>query len=193
MSRITPARAERKEAKGECLHGCGTAVYNHSMKTSFYRAEHIAALRDKNRKWNAVFTGIAVLTLLGVIVCAACRTTLNAARTELLAISVLTVGGWAAIAVWDCAIRPNRVLREHEERILSSEEGKREVHGIVTLDAKAARIVGSVNVRGVRVQTEEGPVRLLVSEDFAPALRAAAADGELTLSVTEGYVTGVAP
>lgn len=161
------------------------------MNTSFYRAEHIAALRRKNRIWNAVFVLVCLATLGLLVSFILRRDTLNASRMEWYATSALTLGGWAAIAIWDCALRYNRALCEHEERILSSEEDERVVRGHVTLDKKRVHISRSIDVRGVRVRTEEGAVRLLVSGVFSGALEKAAAQGELTLHAKEGYVTGV--
>ena len=100
-------------------------------------------------------------------------------------------GGSIAITVNDCAIRYSRVLRAHEERILASEEETRELRGLVTLDKKRVRIARSIDVRGVRVQTAEGAVRLLINEAFSEELARAAAQGELTLRSVEGYVTEV--
>ena len=161
------------------------------METSFYSAGHAASLREKNRKWNRVFVIVCALTAAACLGCALGRTTLNAARMETLATVLLTLGGWAAIAVWDCALRPNRTLREHEERILAAEEEARNVSGKVTLQEHAVRIAQSINVRRVSVETAEGTESFLISEDFAAALSDAAASGPLTLRVTEGYVTGV--
>ncbi len=161
------------------------------MNTSFYRAEHIAALRRKNRIWNAVFVLVCLATLGLLVSFILRRDTLNASRMEWYATSALTLGGWAAIAIWDCALRYNRALCEHEERILSSEEDERVVRGHVTLDKKRVHISRSIDVRGVRVQTTEGPVRLLVNEACAAALAKEAAQGELTVRAREGYVTEV--
>ena len=161
------------------------------MNTSFYRAEHIAALRRKNRIWNAVFVLVCLATLGLLVSFILRRDTLNASRMEWYATASLTLGGWAAIAIWDCALRYNRALREHEERILSSEEDERVVRGLVTLDKKRVHISRSIDVRGVRVQTAEGPARALVNAACAKELERLAAQGELTLRVVEGYVTEV--
>ncbi len=150
------------------------------MKTCFYRAEHVSALERKNRIWTAVFA----------LVCAG-RTTLNAGRMELYATAALTAGGWVAIAIRTCALNYLRALCEHEERILSSGEEAREVRGLVTLDKKAVHIFRSIDVRGVRVKTEDGALRLLVNAAHARELERAAAQGELTLRSVEGYVTEV--
>ena len=161
------------------------------MKTVFYRAEHIAALKRKNRIWTGVFALVCALTLGLVIYCAAARTTLNASRMELAATAGAVLGGWIAIAVRDCAVRYLRALREHEERILASEEYVREVRGLVTLEKKSVPIARSIDVRGVRVQSAEGPVRLLINAAWAKELEKAAAQGELTVRAVEGYVTEV--
>ena len=161
------------------------------MKTSFYRAEHVAALKRKTEKWNAAFTLVCAATLAIFLFFVLRRNTLNAARMEFWATAAVTAGGWIAIAIHDCAGRFYRTLREHEERILASEEEPRELRGLVTLDKKSVRISRSIDVRGVRVQTAEGPVRLLVNETFAEELGKAAAQGELTLRSVEGYVTEV--
>ena len=50
------------------------------MKASFYRAEHIAALKRKNRIWNAVFAFVCAATLGLCVFFALRRNTLNAAR-----------------------------------------------------------------------------------------------------------------
>ncbi len=161
------------------------------MNTSFYRAEHLAALKRKNRIWKIVDALIWLLTLGLCLYFILRRDTLNAARMEFRATVSLVLGGWLAIAVWDCALRYLRALREHEERILASEEEERVVRGSVTLDRKSVHISRSIDVRGVRVKTEEGSVRLLVNSAFAKALGEAAAQGELTLHAKEGYVTEV--
>ena len=161
------------------------------MKTCFYRAEHIAALRRKNEKWNVAFTLVCAATLALCFFFALRRTTLNAERMEYCATAAVTVGGWIAIAIYDCALRHFRAMREHEERILASEEETRELRGLVTLDKKRVRIARSIDVRGVRVQTAEGAVRLLINEAFSEELARAAAQGELTLRSVEGYVTEV--
>lgn len=161
------------------------------MKTVFYRAEHIAALKKKNKSWTVVFALVCALTLGLVVYCAAARTTLNSSRMEFWATAVLTGGGWLAIAIRDCALRHFRTMWEHEERILLSEEEPRTLHGLVTLDKKRVHIPRSIDVRGVRVQTAEGPVRLLINGAFAKELERLAAQGELTLRAVEGYVTEV--
>ena len=161
------------------------------MKTSFYRAEHIAALREKQRTWNIVFALACAATFALFLFFVLRRNTLNASRMEFWATAAVTAGGWVAIAIHDCAVRHFRTLRDHEERILSSEEETREVRGLVTLDKKRVRIPRSIDVRGVRVQTEEGSVRLLVNDTFAEELEKAAEQGELTLRSVEGYVTEV--
>ena len=161
------------------------------MKASFYRAEHIAALKRKNRIWNAVFALVCAATLGLCVFFALRRNTLNAARMELCATAALTVGGWVAITIRDCAIRYGRALCEHEERIFASGEEGREVRGLVTLDKKRVHISRGIDVRGVRVQTAAGVVRLLVNDACTPALEKAAAQGELTVRAREGYVTEV--
>ncbi|MBR0040795.1 MAG: hypothetical protein IJP64_05390 [Oscillospiraceae bacterium] len=161
------------------------------MKTVFYRAEHIAALRRKYKRWTVVFALVCALTLGLVVYCAAARTTLNASRMEWLATAALTGGGWLAIAIRDCALRHFRTSWEHEERILASEEPARDVRGHVTTDKKHVSIPRSIEVRGVRVQTAEGPVRLLINASFAKELERLAAQGELSLHAVEGYVTEV--
>ncbi len=161
------------------------------MKTCFYRAEHAAALRRKNKKWNVAFAFVCVATLALFLFFALRRDTLNAERMELYATAAVTVGGWIAIAICDCALRYFRMLREHEERILSSEESVTELRGLVTLDKRRVRIPRSIDVRGVRVQTAEGAVRLLINDAFSAELEKAAAQGELTLRSREGYVTEV--
>lgn len=161
------------------------------MKTVFYRAEHIAALQRKSKIWKAVFALVCVLTFGAAAYFAASRSTLSAKRMEFYATVAMTAGGWLAIAIADCALRPRRALCEHEARILASEEPARELRGLVTLDKKGVSISRSIDVRGVRVQTAEGPVRLLVAADFARALERQAAQGELTVRAVEGYVTEV--
>ena len=161
------------------------------MKTVFYCAEHIAALKRKNRIWRAVFFLVCALTLGFVVYCAAGRTTLNASRMEIWATAALTGGGWLAIAIRDCALRHFRAMWEHEERILASEEPARDVRGLVTLEKKTVLISRSIDVRGVRVQTTDGPVRLLINSAYAKELKSLAAPGELTLRSVEGYVTEV--
>jgi hypothetical protein len=161
------------------------------MKTSFYRAEHIAALERKNRIWRAVLALVCAATL-GVCLCFILRrNTLNAARMEFYATAAMTVGGWIAITIRECALRYGRALREHEARILASEEEPRELRGLVTLDKKTVHVSRSIDVRGVRVKTEDGAVRLLVNAAHAKALEKAAAQGELTLRSVEGYITEV--
>lgn len=161
------------------------------MKTVFYRAEHIAALKRKNKIWRVVFLLACALTLALVVCFAACRTTLNASRMELFATAALTGGGWIAIAIRDCALRHFRTMWEHEERILLSEEEPRTLHGLVTLDKKRVHIPRSIDVRGVRVENDDGTVRLLINSEYAAALEREAAQGELTLRAVEGYVTEV--
>ena len=163
------------------------------MKTCFYRAEHLAALERKNRIWKLVVALVWAATLGLCVFFVLRRDTLNAARMERYATAALTLGGWIAIALNDCALRYGRALREHEARILSSEEEPRELRGIVTLEKKRVHISRSIDVRGVRVQTAEGPVRLLVNDANAAALQKAAARGELTVRAREGYVTEVEP
>ena len=141
--------------------------------------------------WRAVFALVCVLTLGLIVTCAAARTTLNASRMELWATAALTGGGWLAIAIRDCALRYLRALCAHEERILASEEPARDVRGLVTLEKKTVPISRSIDVRGVRVQTAEGPARALVNAACAKELERLAAQGELTLRVVEGYVTEV--
>ena len=161
------------------------------MKTVFYRAEHIAALKRKSRIWTLVLALVCALTLGAVVYFAAARTTLNAKRMEFLATAVLTGGGWVAIALADCALHHCRALCAHEERILASAEPAREVRGLVTLEKKRVSISRSIDVRGVRVQTADGPVRLLVGAAFAKELERASVQGELTVRAVEGYVTEV--
>ena len=161
------------------------------MKAVFYSAEHIAALKRKSKIWSVVFALVCALTLGLTVYFAASRTTLNASRMEWLATAALAGGGCVAIAVRDCALRYLRALREHEERILASEEYVREVRGLVTLEKKSVPITHSIEVRGVRVQTAEGSVRLLVNAAHARELERAAAQGELTVRAVEGYVTEV--
>ena len=161
------------------------------MKTVFYRAEHIAALKRKSRIWGVVFALICALTLGLTVYFAACRTTLNASRMEWLATAAFAGGGCVAIAVREGALRYLRALREHEERILASEESAREVRGAVTLEKKTVPISRSIEVRGVRVQTAEGSVRLLVNAAHARELERAAAQGELSVRAVEGFVTEV--
>ena len=161
------------------------------MKTVFYCAEHIAALKRKNRIWNAVFAIVCALTLAAVVFFVLRRNTLNAKRMEFLATVALTAGGWIAITIRECAVRYFRALYEHEQRILASEEEVREVRGTVTLDKKSVHISRSIDVRGVRVMTEVGAVRLLANAAYARMLEKAAAQGELSLRAVEGYVTEV--
>lgn len=161
------------------------------MKICFYRAEHVAAIERKNRIWTGVCALVCALTLGLVVFFALRRNTLNAARMESCATAALTLGGWIAITIRDCAMRYGRALREHEERILSSGEEARELRGTVTLEKKRVHISRSIDVRGVRVQTAEGAVRLLVNEACAAALAEEAAQGELTVRAREGYVTEV--
>ena len=161
------------------------------MKTTFYSAAHAAALKEKNKKWNRVFTLVCVLTLGLVVFFALRRNTLNAARMELYATAALVVGGWIAIAIEDCALRYGRAVREHEERILSSEEPAREVRGAVTLEKRRVSIARSIDVRGLRVQTADGAVRLLVNDAFSKELEALASQGELSVRAVEGFVTEV--
>ena len=141
--------------------------YNRGMKTVFYRAEHVAALKRKNRIWTAVFALVCVLTLAAFLCFVLKRNTLNAKRMEFLATAVLAIGGWIAIAVRDCAVRYLRALREHEERILTSAEPVREERGRVTIEKKSVPIARSIDVKGVRVQTAERPVRLLINAAFS--------------------------
>lgn len=161
------------------------------MKTVFYRAEHIAALKRKSRIWTLVLALICALTLGLVVYFAAARTTLNAKRMEFLATAALTLGGWVAIAVADCALHYCRAQCAHEERILASAEPAREVRGPVTLEKKRVSISRSIDVRSLRVQTARESVRLLVSAAFAKELAREAARGPLTLRAVEGYVTEV--
>ncbi len=161
------------------------------MKTCFYRAEHVSALERKNRIWTAVFALVCAATAGLCLFFILRRTTLNAGRMELYAIAAMTAGGWVAIAIRTCALNYLRALREHEERILSSGEEAREVRGLVTLDRKTVHIYRSIDVRGVRVKTEDGALRLLVNAAHARELERAAAQGELTLRSVEGYVTEV--
>ena len=161
------------------------------MKTVFYCAENIAALKRKSKIWGVVFALVCALTLGLTVFFAASRTTLNASRMEWLATAALAGGGCVAIAVRDCALRYLRARREHEERILASEEYAREFRGAVTLEKKTVPILRSIEVRGVRVQTADGPVRLLVNAAHAKELKRAAAQGELTVRSVEGYVTEV--
>ena len=156
------------------------------METRFYSAVHAAALRKKNRTWRTVSALVWALTLAGFVFCILRRSTLNAERMEVWATAVLTLGGWIAIAIRDCAVNYLRAMSEHEERILSSDGEKREVRGTVTLDKKPVSISRSIDVRGVRVQTSDGPVRLLVNAAFAKELEKAARQGELTLRSVEG-------
>lgn len=161
------------------------------MKTCFYRAEHVSALERKNRIWTAVFALVCAVTAGFCVFFILRRTTLNAGRMELYATAALTAGGWVAIAIRTCALNYLRALCEHEERILSSGEEAREVRGLVTLDRKTVHIYRSIDVRGVRVKTEDGALRLLVNAAHARELERAAAQGELTLRSVEGYVTEV--
>ena len=139
------------------------------MKIEFYRAEHLAALEKKEKLWRAAF----------VLVCTA----------SALAVAFCAVGGWIAITIREAALRYLRALRGHEERILSSEAEKRRLRGPVTLEKKRVHVSGSIDVRGVRVQTPGGAVRLLVNDAYAGALKKAAAQGELSLTAVEGYIT----
>lgn len=159
------------------------------MKTVFYRAEQLAALRRKNRTGRVVLALVCAATAAAVVVCALRRNTLNAERMELFATAALTLGGWIAITLRESALRHSRVLREHIERILASAGEERKVRGSVTLEKKRVAISRSIDVRGVRVQTAEGVVRLIVAEVYSKALEKAAAQGELTLTAVEGYVT----
>ena len=161
------------------------------MKIAFYRAEHVAALERKNRIWRAVHALVWVAALGLCVFFALRRNTLNASRMELYATAALTLGGWIAITIRDCALRYGRALLEHERRILSSGEDERVLRGAVTLDKKRVHIARSIDVRGVRVQTAGEAVHLLVNDAFAAALRREAAQGELTLHAKEGYVTEV--
>ena len=159
------------------------------MKIEFYRAEHLAALKKKEKLWRAAFVLVCTASALAVAFCALSRTTLNAARMELYATGALTVGGWIAITIREAALRYLRALRGHEERILSSEAEERRLRGLVTLEKKRVHVSGSIDVRGVRVQTPGGAVRLLVNDAYAGALKKAAAQGELSLTAVEGYIT----
>ena len=161
------------------------------MRTQFYSAAHAAALERKNKRGNAVFALVCALTLFSVAFFALRRGTLNAKRMEFCATAAMTLGGWVAIAIADCALRCRRALCGHERRILASAEPARELRGLVTLDRKNVSIARSIDVRGVRVQTADGPVRLLVAAAFAKALEREAAHGELTVRAVEGYVTEV--
>lgn len=161
------------------------------MKTVFYRAEQLSALRRKEKNWRVVFALVCAATAAALAALALGRTTLNAARTEWIATAALTLGGWVAITVRICAQGYYRALREHCERILASTEEARALRGTLTTEKKRVHISRSIDVRGVRVETSEGTVRLLAAERFVKALQKEAAQGELTVKAVEGYVTEV--
>lgn len=161
------------------------------MKTVFYRAEQLAALRRKNRIWTVIHA-LVWLAALGLCLSFMLRrTTLNAGEMQLRSTLALLFGGWAAITVGQCAARYTRALLAHEERILASGEEPRIVSGSVTLEKKPVHVPRSIDVLGVRVRNAEGGARLLVCCEFAGALRKAAARGDVTLHAVEGYITEV--
>ncbi len=162
------------------------------MKTSFYSAEILAAYEKKNRIWKAVLAALC-LAALGLIVLFCLRTnTLNAPRMEGYATLTFLLAGWVAITIHGAALRYDRALAAHIGRILEAQGEERRVRGRVTVEKKSAAIPGSIDVRRVRIETADGTERAFVGAPFAAALeKAAAADGETTLCLIGGYVTGV--
>ena len=156
----------------------------------FYTAEHIAALKRKNRIWNLVFT-LVCLTGLGLCVFFCVNTNvLNAQRMEWYAIGTFTLTGWIGMTLVNAVLRYHKALYLHEERILNGGEGK-PVRGRLALDRRPVQIPGGLLVRSCRLETPEGTQRLHVVESFARQLQRAAAGGELGLLVNQGFVTGV--
>ena len=162
------------------------------MKTCFYTAEHIAAVKRKNRIGNGIFVLLWALAL-GLCVSFCLRANvLNASRMELCAVLTFTLAGWIGITLTNAVLRYNRALYRHEERLLG-EGQERKLRGRLRLEKKAAQIPGGLTVRSLRLETEEGELRLHVAEIFARELERAAAGGELTVYVRQGFVTGYAP
>ena len=167
-----------------------------AMKRLLYRAEHLAALKRKNKIWTAALVLLG-LAAMGLCVFFCLRTnTRNAPRMELYTTAVFTLAGWIGITVLNAVLRYNRALYTHEARILAAAGEERLVRGRVTLERKTTHITGSIDVRRVRIETANGTERAYLNAPFAAALGRALAEAadeneELTLLLIQGYVAGV--
>lgn len=166
-----------------------------TMKTTFYRAEHAAALKRKNRIAKALLALVAA-GAAGLIALFCLRTnTLNAPRMELYATLTLLLAGWIDITLSVAVLRYDRALCGHIERILASQEEGRWIRGRVTAEKKRVSIPGSIEVRRLRIETAEGAERAYVCTRYASELDKALAEtddgGERTLLLIQGFAAGV--
>ncbi len=148
-----------------------------------YSDADMAELKKKLKTLKLVLLAIAAAGLAVCIALAALTNTANAARMELSAVAVSTVTGWVVIYFVLYGVTARRRELGHAEMLRRDE--RQRVAGRVTVTGEKLRIVRSIPVRRVTVETEEGAKSLLVIESRAEALSRAGAGAVWTAN---GYV-----
>ena len=145
------------------------------------RLEKLARRRKavKILNWVLAFAALAVCVFF-----TARANTRNLYQMLLICVCVSVGTAWVIIYLGIYVVRDGRREVEHAEHLA---EGERQaVTGRVTVEKVKVQIRGSIALRKVRVETEEGPVSLSVHIDKADQLKKA---GErLTLYTVHGYV-----
>ena len=113
----------------------------------------------------------SLLLACGLLLCgwAACAYLCTRVRTGTAAalfppvLILSTASGWAAILIFFLAYRPARAEYRHVTGILQ-EEPSAPREGTLTWMGSAFQVPGSIRVRKARLNTESGPVSLLLDE-----------------------------
>ncbi|MBQ6465007.1 MAG: hypothetical protein IJJ43_01905 [Oscillospiraceae bacterium] len=152
-------------------------------RTELFGGEELVRLRRKRKSSllaAALIGGLALLCC--VLLCCFVRTG-NVKQLALSAISVSTVGGWAALSLLMFPAADAKHELRHAEMLREGPEER--VRGTIGFEPGVLRIVGSIRFRTLRVRTEEGERRVKVCASRAAMLPERK---ELTLCVVNGYL-----
>ena len=152
-----------------------------------YRPETVLRLKEENKR-----TLTRLLVWLGLTLCACAAlcfglTPLNSTRRLVTTVAVSSVGGWVALYVLRYGLLRRRHERRHVEWIL--EQPKEHLEGTVRMTDSVLRLRGSIPVRTVLLEGEDGAKRLKLFDGLSPALREL--EGQrVRLDLAGTYITG---
>lgn len=150
-----------------------------------YSDAELEKLKTKIKIWTGALCALGLAGLTACIAMAALTTTGNAERMELACVGTAIVTGWVVIY---CAIFVvTAARREYGHATMLRTEERERIEGPVKVTKERLLIKKSIAVRRVEVETENGPVRLLVTDRRADKLAKA---GASAVYVAHGYVAG---
>ena len=157
--------------------------------TELYDRRTLEDRRRRIRRRRIAAGATALITLAACVIFCAVTDTANAAAMERAAVTASSLGGAAVILMHVFLIRDEKVLADHEQRILGEE--KEQIAGTVHVGDAPRSIPRSICVVPVRVEAGEKQEYLQIEASRAQALRDAAAGGNrLRLEKAQSYVSG---